>query len=119
MMFEKHVLVFFVGISFLPPLWICVAQRGSLGSPGQSLISGPLKNVLSAVGYAWMLERNLSIHFKNITPAEILFCPQNLHCTSSHSSIPGDPPPCPFHCDGRELCVLAATAGPALSTLMF
>lgn len=40
---------------------------------------------LNAVGYAWMLERNLTIHFKNITPTEILFCPQNLHCSGSHS----------------------------------
>lgn len=37
------------------------------------------KECLSAVGYAWMLESNLTIHFKNITPTEILFCPQNLH----------------------------------------
>lgn len=75
----KNIYWYFVGISFLP-LWICVAQRGSLGSPRLAVTDfRTFKECLSAVGYAWMLESNLTIHFKNITPTEILFCPQNLH----------------------------------------
>lgn len=35
-----------------------------------------------------MLQRSLARHFKNITPTEILFCPQNLHQSSSQSQMP-------------------------------
>lgn len=64
----------------------------------------------NSVGYAWMLQSSLTIHFKNITPAEILFCPQNLHWSSSHSdAIPGGSSPYPIPCDRRRLHVLAAS----------
>jgi len=46
------------------------------------------RKCLNSVGYAWMLQTSLTIHLKNITPTEILFCPQNLHWSSSHSLMP-------------------------------
>lgn len=35
-----------------------------------------------------MLQSSITIHFKNIIPTEILFCPQHLHWSSSHSLMP-------------------------------
>lgn len=67
------------------------------------LTSGLLEKCLNSVGYAWMLQSSFTIHFKNITPTEILFCPQNLHESSSHSAaIPSGFPPSPVHCDRRR-----------------
>lgn len=70
MMFEKYVPVFCWHLFSASSVDLCCPE-------GQPRLTWAVtdfrafKECLSAVGYAWMLERNLTIHFKNITPTEI------------------------------------------------
>lgn len=93
---ESHSAVPFVGFLWYTEL--------TFGLPELYLLtSGLLEKCLNSVGYAWMLQSSLTIHFKNITPTEILFCPQNLHRSSSHSAaIPSGGSPYLVHCDRRR-----------------
>lgn len=76
---QKNIYQYFAGILFLPSLWICSFSEKQPGLTWVVTGLRTFKECLNAVGYAWMLESSLIIHFKNIIPTEILFCPQNLH----------------------------------------
>lgn len=75
----KNIYQYFAGILFPPSLWICSFSEKQPGLTWVVTGLGTFKECLNTVGYAWMLESSLIIHFKNIIPTEILFCPQNLH----------------------------------------
>lgn len=70
---------------FLPSLWLCYCSEKQPWLTWVVTDLRTLKEFLSAVGYAWTPESSLTIHLKNSTPTEILFCPQNLHSSGSHS----------------------------------
>lgn len=76
---SKNIYQYFDGIFFPPSPWICSFSEKHPGLTWVVTGLRTFKECLNAVGYAWMLESSLTIHFKNIIPTEILFCPQNLH----------------------------------------